>query len=79
VQPVADVRQMLAQVQGPLLAVLRISPDFRPAREPLQRMAHALAQADAPAAQPLLQALTEIDAQSGQALRRVTSGSATQP
>lgn len=43
VQPVADPQAMLAQVHEPLLAVLRLSPDFRPAYEPLLRIAMALA------------------------------------
>ncbi len=46
VQPTPDVRRMLAQVREPLLAVLRISPDFRPAYDPLLRMANALARSD---------------------------------
>ena len=37
---------MLAQVREPLLAVLRISPDFRPAYDPLLRMAGALVAID---------------------------------
>ncbi len=45
---------MLAQVREPLLAVLRISPDFRPAYDPLLRMAAALAPRDAAAARALL-------------------------
>ena len=59
VRPSADVREMLAQVRGPLLAVLRISPDFRPAYDPLLAMANALAREDAPAADALL---TELGA-----------------
>jgi spermidine synthase len=47
VEPSADVRRMLAQVQGPLLGVLQISPDFRPAYDPLLQMAIELAQVDA--------------------------------
>lgn len=43
VQPVADPQAMLAQVHEPLLAVLRLSPDFRPAYEPLLRIAMTLA------------------------------------
>ena len=35
VRPTGDVRQMLAQVREPLLSVLRTSPDFRPAYDPL--------------------------------------------
>ena len=59
VQPSADVRRMLAQVRDPLLGVLRVSPDFGPAYEPLLRMAGALAE-DWPAeAAALLRALRE--------------------
>jgi len=57
VRPSADVQQMLAQVREPLLAVLRTSPDFRPAYDPLLRMAGTLARSDAPAAQALLSEL----------------------
>jgi len=53
VRPIADVRQMLAQVQQPLLAVLRISPEFTPAREPLLHMAQALQAVDPLAAAAL--------------------------
>lgn len=60
VAPSSDVRAMLAQVGAPLLAVLRTSPDFRPAYDPLLRMAGALARVDAPAARDLLQALREV-------------------
>ncbi len=42
VRPTPDARQMLAQVRVPLLAVLRTSPDFEPAREPLVQLAEAL-------------------------------------
>lgn len=42
VRPSADVREMLAQVRAPLLQVLRSSPDFRPAYDPLLTMAGAL-------------------------------------
>jgi spermidine synthase len=60
VRPSSDVRAMLAQVQGPLLAVLRLSPDFRPAYEPLVGMASALAATDAPAARALLGELVRL-------------------
>ncbi len=46
VQPSADPAVMLARVGTPLLDVLRQSPDFRPAREPLERLAAALAPRD---------------------------------
>ena len=62
VRPSADARQMLAQVQTPLLAVLQTSPDFQPAFDPLQRMAQELAQTDAAAAQALLRALAAVEA-----------------
>ncbi len=61
VQPSADVRQMLRQVGEPLLGVLRISPEFRPAYDPLVQMASALAATDANAARALLRQL--VDAQ----------------
>lgn len=54
VQPSADPRLMLAQVREPLLAVLAVSPDFRPAYEPLLRLALALARSDPRAATSLL-------------------------
>jgi spermidine synthase len=54
VQPTSDVGRMLAQVREPLLSVLRISPDFRPAYDPLLRMATALGRSDVAAARALL-------------------------
>ena len=57
VRPSADVREMLAQVRKPLLAVLRLSPDFRPAYDPLLKMANALAHIDGAAAMVLTREL----------------------
>ena len=57
VRPTPDARAMLAQVREPLLAVLRSSPDFRPAYDPLLRMAGALARSDPRAGRELLQEL----------------------
>jgi spermidine synthase len=54
VQPSSDPHAMLAQVQLPLLAILRTSPDFRPAYDPLLNLARALARADVPSARSLL-------------------------
>ncbi len=54
VQPNADPRAMLAQVQVPLLAIVRESPEFRPAYDPLIQLARALARSDATAARALL-------------------------
>ena len=73
VSPSPDVRRMLAQVQQPLLEVLRTSPDFRPAYDPLVQMAAALAQSDAAAAQALLAELVRLQparAEAGEVLRR---------
>lgn len=60
VRPSADVAEMLAQVRAPLLAVLRASPDFRPAYDPLLRLAAALARRDPSAARALLEALQQL-------------------
>ncbi len=60
VRPVAEPLQMLAQVREPLLGVLRISPDFRPAYDPLLRIATALLRRDPPAARALLKELQQV-------------------
>lgn len=60
VRPTGNVQQMLAQVQAPLLAVLRTSPDFRPAREPLVRMAQQLARSEPERARELMRALDAL-------------------
>ena len=54
VRPTPDVREMLAQVREPLLSVLHISPDFRPAYDPLLRMAFGIAPEDSGTARELL-------------------------
>jgi spermidine synthase len=53
----SDLHEILSQVREPLLSVLQISPDFRPAYDPLLRMATALGRSDRAAAQALLSAL----------------------
>lgn len=58
--PSADPAVMLARVGQPLLAVLRQSPDFQPAAEPLRRLAQALAPRDPGGAQRLLSSLADI-------------------
>ncbi|KQW43826.1 hypothetical protein ASD88_15280 [Pelomonas sp. Root662] len=58
--PSADPGVMLARVGQPLLAVLRQSPDFQPAAEPLRRLAQALAPSDPVAARELLEAMARI-------------------
>jgi len=60
VRPSLDVKEMLAQVREPLLLVLRISPDFRPAYDPLLAMATALARSDVAAARTLLGELAQL-------------------
>lgn len=60
VQPRSDVRDMLAQVREPLLSVLRVSPDFRPAYDPLLRMATALSRVDMQGARALLSELQHV-------------------
>ena len=54
VHPSQDPRAVLTQVQAPLLAIVRSSPDFRPAYDPLLNLAQALARVDRPAARSLL-------------------------
>ncbi len=61
-RPTSNAREMLTQVREPLLAALRISPDFRPAYDPLLRMAAALAQTDPVAARTVLSAAGECAA-----------------
>jgi spermidine synthase len=68
-RPSSDVREMLAQVQEPLLSVLRISPDFRPAYDPLLAMATALARNDVAGARALLTALSELQPARSEARR----------
>lgn len=63
VRPSADVREMLARVGPQLLGVLRISPDFRPAYDPLLRMAQALAGIDREAARRLLAEMARVQPQ----------------
>jgi spermidine synthase len=77
VQPTQDVRRMLAQAQEPLLSVLRTSPDFRSAYDPLLRMAAALGRSDAPAARALLTELQhrQPSRPEAEALRELSGGS----
>jgi spermidine synthase len=57
VVPSADARAMLAQLRVPLLDVVSTSADFRPAYDPLLKMAIAIAPDDAAAARAVLEAL----------------------
>jgi spermidine synthase len=60
VTPSSDLRDMLRQVREPLLSVLRISPEFRPAYDPLVSMARDLARSDAQEARSLLVKLAAL-------------------
>nr|WP_316639684.1 fused MFS/spermidine synthase [uncultured Roseateles sp.] len=78
VRPSADVHDMLSQVRAPLLGVLRTSPDFRPAYDPLLRMAATLARTDRPAARALLAELAQAQPARPEAaamLRQIADGS----
>jgi spermidine synthase len=57
VRPAADPGEMLRRVQAPLLELLRMSPEFRPACEPLVAMARALRDSDPARAQAIATAL----------------------
>ena len=66
---------MLAQVREPLLAVLRISPDFRPAYDPLLRWRSHRA-SDPAAARALLVELHDVQAARLEAARRFACSTA---
>lgn len=69
VQPSADPQRMLAQVEAPLLDVLRLSPDFRPAYGPLLQL--ALAEPDLQGSTRLLQRLQQVRALPPEAASRL--------
>ena len=72
-----DVQHMLAQLRDPLLSVLRASPDFRPAYDPLLMMATVLARTDRAAAGALLAELVTVQPtrlEAVQALERIRRG-----
>jgi spermidine synthase len=73
-----DVQRMLARVRDPLLSVLRISPDFRPAYDPLLMMANALGRVDPPGARSLLTEMSQLQParqEAAQALHRLHGAS----
>lgn len=72
VQPSPRVEDMLAQVQEPLLSVLRISPDFRPAYDPLLAMARALTRSNVSAARALLGELARVQPARSEASQLLT-------
>jgi spermidine synthase len=74
----SDVRRMVAQVRAPLLDVLRLSPDFRPAYDPLLHMAIALGHIDVAAARALLRDLQTVQplrAEAAEALHELSAAS----
>jgi spermidine synthase len=82
VRPSPRVEDMLAQVREPLLSVLRISPDFRPAYDPLVSMATALLRSDASGARTLLTELTRIQparTEATRALALIAAGTSSVP
>jgi spermidine synthase len=60
VLPTSDAQAMLEQVREPLLAALRISPEFRPAYDPLLALALEVARSDPAAARALLVELHDL-------------------
>lgn len=76
VSPSPDVRRMLSQVREPLMDVLRISPDFRPAYDPLLRMAAALERTDPAAARSLLEELKLVQPARPEAQQALLKGAA---
>ena len=76
VRNTGDVQRMLAHVREPLLAVLRLSPEFRPAYDPLLRMATVQARSNAPEARLLLAELSRLQParpEADEQLRRLTT------
>jgi spermidine synthase len=63
-------------VREPLLSVLRISPDFRPAYDPLLSMAAALARSDVSGARTLLTELRRLQPARAEATRLLAGMSA---
>jgi spermidine synthase len=70
---------MVAQVREPLLSVLRISPDFRPAYDPLLQMATALGRSDVAAARTLLTELLQAQPSRPEAARALRELSGLSP
>jgi spermidine synthase len=67
VRPTADLTAMLAQVRQPLLEVLGISADFRPAYDPLLAMAQGLAAQQPAESRALLAELARLAPQRNEA------------
>lgn len=61
VTPTRDTRALARQISGPLLAIVRQSPDFTPAYRPLLKLARDLSRIDPDAAGQLLRALQQAN------------------
>jgi spermidine synthase len=75
VRPVADPGEMLQRVQKPLMGLLRQSPEFRPACEPLVAMANALRGSDPARAAAVTAALEGLGARCAQVTPATTPAS----
>jgi spermidine synthase len=73
IEPLADPQSMLARIREPLLEVLRQSPDFRPAYDPLWRLAAAVAPRDPRAAQAVLAELARLQPARAEAAAQLRS------
>ncbi len=76
VKPTSDINEMLLQIRKPLTSILQISPDFRPAYDPLLRLAIALGRTDPAGARELLTELTTLQPrrlEAAEAIRELTS------
>ena len=69
VNPTDDATQLLSQVGQPLLELVRLSPDFDQAYQPLLAMARKLRPRDADTSKALLMALAEANPQRQEAKR----------
>lgn len=73
VQAVPDPRVMADRLKAPLLDIVRLSPEFRPAYDPLLRIAAALAPLDPGAADTLLRDLEQANPGRPEAARQRTA------
>ena len=70
--PTNDAKKMLAQVQNNLLSIIAISPDFRPAYDPLISMAKSLAETEREEAIGLLNKIIELQPNRAEALEAIS-------
>ena len=70
--PTNDARKMLAQVKNNLLSIIAISPDFRPAYDPLISLAKSLAETERTEAISLLNKMVELQPNRPEALQAIS-------